>query len=280
MLAIGSHRGGIGVGGLDSTMRNLTIRKQPGEDQIDSYRENGFLVVEGFLDRAEVTHLRDIVARAVAARGAPEGKRAGNPARRLDEEHADLWRTDVRLRGFCLDPSLGRIACELGDVEAVRLWQDRAVTKPAWGEPTGWRTDAPAFPFTHPAACTFSFALADTDLRDGCPYFVAGSHLLRVRTKGNGRLDGLRLLDPAWEQAEPVPCPVREGALVVHNADTAHGSSMNITPRPRPWYSITWMPAGSTFNGTPGGLPDECLAVLKVGDPLELDHLFPVAGTV
>lgn len=253
------------------------MRGELSPEQAGSYRANGFLVIEGFLDDEEVQSLREAIDAGVAALGRDGRARSDDRRRRVDERHVNLWRTEERLRRFCLDPRLGRLAGELAGVDGVRLWHDQVLTKPAWGDPTGWHMDTPTLPFTHPGTCAFWFALVDTDLRNGCPYYLAGSHKLRMGTQGNSRLDGIRLLNPDWELEEPVPCCVRAGALVVHNGDIAHASSMNITPWPRPAYSTTWMPVGSTFNGARDGLPDEVPLGLRVGDPLDFDELFPVA---
>jgi phytanoyl-CoA hydroxylase len=285
------------------------MRSELSRAQIESYRENGFLVIDDFLDHTEVDHLRSILFAAVEARGdarmpgefaagggdaqpSPARRPAASPADRrrlLDafakhrpawtrvlSQHVNLWQTDEQVKKFSLDPALGRVACELGDLAGVRMWHDQTMIKPAWGEPTGWHMDTPAFSFTHPGACTFWFALVDADLRNGCMHYLAGSHKLRAGTKGNMRLDGLMLLNPGWELAEPVPCPVRAGAMIVHNGDTAHAAGANMTPAPRPAFAISWMPDGATFNGTPNVLPSEILSELKVGDPLNFDDQCPV----
>jgi phytanoyl-CoA hydroxylase len=114
-------------------------------------------------------------------------------------------------------------------------------------------------------------------LRNGCLYYIAGNQKLSLATRGNGRLDGLRLLNPDWESQDPLSCEVRAGALIVDTVHTARASSVNITPWQHPAYAITWMPDRPTFNGTPDGLPGDVFATLRVGAPLDLDDLFPVA---
>jgi ectoine hydroxylase-related dioxygenase (phytanoyl-CoA dioxygenase family) len=288
------------------------MRAELSAEEIARYREQGFLVIDDFLDTAEVQWLRDVLAGAVEARGdarmpgelaaqtvgarvhaaggegAPVtdtsvgrrlldalGKHRAKWVRVLDQ-YVNLWQTDEQVRRFSLDPRLGRIACELAGVDGVRIWHDQTMIKPAWGEPTGWHTDTPVFSFTHPGASTFWFALVDADLRNGCMHYIAGSHKARVTARGNMRIDALRLLDPEWEFAEPVACPVRAGAMIVHNGDTAHGAGANMTPAPRIAFAISWMPVGSTFNGNPNILPADVLARLRPGDPLDLDDLNPV----
>jgi phytanoyl-CoA hydroxylase len=284
------------------------MRSELSTDQIEFYRENGYVVIEDFLDTGETEHLRRILTEAVAARGeavlpkdyfadqtgaehrAVSGMRSNDDRRqllsafykrrpswvRMLAQTMNLWQTDERVRQFSLDPRLGRVACELGDLDGVRLWHDQTLVKPPWGDPTGWHLDTPAFAFTHPGTSTFWIALVDTDLRNGCMHYVPGSHKLRLMTTGNWRLDGLRLLNPEWEFVDPVPCPARAGTLVVHNGFTAHGAGANMTPAPRPALSITWLPFGATFNGVQNILPDETYADLQVGDPLEFDTLNPV----
>lgn len=283
------------------------MRNELSTEQIDSYRENGFLVIEDFLDAEEVEYLREILSEAVAERGEAVTPRdyyaeqtqaqhrsvselqttdrkqllvAFSKRRphwlRMLAQHMNLWQTDERVREFCLDPRLGKMATLLGEVDGIRLWHDQTLTKPAWGDPTGWHMDTPAYSFTHPGTSTFWYALIDTDLRNGCMHYIRGSHRLRMGTKGNWRLDGLKLMNPDWDHADPIPTPARAGTLVVHNGDTAHGAGANMSPRPRPAYSMTWMPAGSTFNGMANILPDDVLATIEVGDSLDLEHLFPL----
>lgn len=279
------------------------------DEQITSYREHGFLVINDFLDQSELRWLRQVLAEAVAARGdartpgdlvaqaastsdlafhvgdkpARDGRRLldafGKHRRawvRVLSQHINLWQTDERVRRFSLDRRLGRIATVLEDLDGVRMWHDQTMIKPAWGEPTGWHTDTPAFSFTHPGASTFWFALVDADLRNGCMHYLPGSHHLRTTEKGNMRIDGLRLLHPGWELAEPVPCPVRAGAMIAHNGHTAHAAGANMTPRDRQAFAISWLPFGATFNGTPNVLPPEVLSTIKPGDPLEFDDANPV----
>jgi phytanoyl-CoA hydroxylase len=254
------------------------MRNELSREQIEAYGEDGFLVIEDFLDAGEVEHLRGIVTEAAAALDDSGGRvlLPDTRMRRHEAQFRNLWQTDERVRAFCTDRRLGRLACELGGVDGVRLAHDRGLNKPAWADATGWHTDSQSLAFTHPGTCVFWFALVDTDLRNGCLYYVNGSHKLRVGTKGNGRIDGLKLLHPEWESAEPMPCPVRAGALVVHNGDTAHATCPNITPVARPAFAIAWMPVGATFNGTPDGLPEDVASTLQAGDPLDLDDLFPL----
>jgi ectoine hydroxylase-related dioxygenase (phytanoyl-CoA dioxygenase family) len=295
------------------------MRSELNRAQVESYRENGFLVIDDFLDENEVDHLRTILTDAVRARGVarvpseiprpvpvPAGAAAAEPTESIQDgapavtdqhrgrrlidalskhrrswtrvlsQYVNLWQTDERVREFCLDPRLGRVACELGEVDGIRMWHDQTMVKPPWGEPTAWHMDTPAFSFTHPGTSTFWFALVDADLQNGCMYYLPGSHKVRAGTGGNMRLDGLRLLHPGWELAEPKPCPVRAGAMIVHNGDTAHAAGANMTPYPRSAYAISWMPAGSTFNGRPNILPADILATLRIGDSLDIEHQCPL----
>jgi phytanoyl-CoA hydroxylase len=283
--------------------RAIPLRDELSEEQIRSYRRNGFLVIEDFLNAGTVDWLRTVLSEAVVGRGGArlpgEARRstttttgAGSDDRRrlLDalgkhrpkalkvlSQHVNLWQDDERVRLFCLDPRLGRLACRLAGIGGVRIWHDQTMVKPAWGAPTGWHTDNPVFSFTHPGASTFWFALGDADLRNGCLHYLPGSHHDRVEAKGDlGRLDGLRLLKPEWEHADPVPCPVRAGALIVHSGDTAHAAGANMTPFARSAFTISWQPEGARFNGTANILPEEILAALRPGDPLDFDEWNPL----
>jgi hypothetical protein len=157
-------------------------------EQIESYHESGFLVIEDLLDHEEVEHLRTILLEAVAKRGDAflasdyfaeissaqhrtlneiETRDRQQPLAafkkrrpswvRMFTQHVNLWQTDERVREFSLDFRLGKMVCKLADIDSVRLWHDQTLIKPAWGTLKDWHMDAAAFPFTHPGTCTFWF---------------------------------------------------------------------------------------------------------------------------
>src|SRR5947209_2048097 len=110
--------------------------------EVDSYRENGFLVMPDFLDAGDLARWRSAVAAAAAARA----ERPDGLSNALDGEYyrgvftqlSGLRRLSKDVEALLLDPRIGELAARLAGVEAVRLWNDQALFKPPFGNPTAW----------------------------------------------------------------------------------------------------------------------------------------------
>jgi phytanoyl-CoA hydroxylase len=109
------------------------------EQQRESYAEQGFLVVEKFLDAAELQDWRTAVDRAVDGRGrqrfsfAPEGAEDSPAARPKEEQEYyeqvftqrnNLWQTDQEIRRLLMQPALGKYVADLAGIDGVRIWHD------------------------------------------------------------------------------------------------------------------------------------------------------------
>jgi ectoine hydroxylase-related dioxygenase (phytanoyl-CoA dioxygenase family) len=252
-------------------------------EQIESYRENGFLAVPEFLSADELEVWRRAVDTAVADRGS---LRIPMVADGLDDpyyekvfvQRINLWQTNYDVRGFMLDPRMGEMAARLAGVDGVRLWHDQALFKPAFGNPTAFHLDTPYWSFWSRDAISIWVALDDANLQNGCLCYMPGSHrAASFDNVGIGpELDALFQIYPEWRSVEPVACPLPAGGVLFHNGLTFHGAGANLTPRVRRAMTCAYMPEGSVFNGTPNVLHPDQLARLKVGDVLDDDDRQPL----
>jgi ectoine hydroxylase-related dioxygenase (phytanoyl-CoA dioxygenase family) len=253
------------------------------DEQIESYRENGFLVLPSFLSDDELEVWRNAVDTAVEDRGS---LRIPAVADLLDDpyyekvflQRLNLWQTSEAVRDFMLDTRIGEMAARLAGVDGVRLWHDQALFKPPFGNPTAFHLDTPYWSFWSRDAISLWVALDDATLQNGCLYYMPGSH--RAATFNNvgigPELGALFDVYPEWRTVEPVPCPVPAGGALFHNGLTFHGAGANLTPHVRRAMTCAYMPEGSVFNGTPNVLHPDQLARLKVGDVLEDDDRQPL----
>jgi ectoine hydroxylase-related dioxygenase (phytanoyl-CoA dioxygenase family) len=244
-------------------------------EQIGSYRENGFLVVEGFLEAGELEEWRRCTEEAVAQR---LGSGKLHNQSRPDDYYARVFTQCLRLadthagiRRLLFDPCLGKLAATLAGVEGIRIWHDQALIKPPYGNPTAWHLDVPYWSFSSRDAISIWIALDDATLANGCMHYLPGSHkTARFENVGIGQnLDGLFTVYPEWQAIEPAACPCPAGSAVFHNGLTAHGAGANMTPHARRAMTCGYMPDGSTFNGTRNILPDEYFQSLRIGDVLD-----------
>ncbi|MFI5385927.1 MAG: phytanoyl-CoA dioxygenase family protein, partial [Fimbriimonadales bacterium] len=146
-------------------------------DQIARYREDGFIVVEGFLDPVELNEWRRCTEEAVRVRieTTPYLHNQGAP----DDFYSQVFLQALKLadvhpgmRRLIHDPRLGRLAAELAGVDGIRIWHDQALIKPPFGNPTGWHLDNPFWSFSSKDAISIWVALDDATLGNGCLWYL------------------------------------------------------------------------------------------------------------
>jgi ectoine hydroxylase-related dioxygenase (phytanoyl-CoA dioxygenase family) len=253
------------------------MRDQVDERQIAQYREQGFLIIEGFLDADELADWRKQVDEAVYERlesrdqglhnqGDPDSYYA-----RVFTQCLKLADTHEGMHRLMHDERLGRLAGTLAGVEGIRIWHDQALIKPPFGNPTAWHLDNPYWSFSSRDAISLWVALDDATQANGCMWYLPGTHLT-ARTDNTGIAEdiaGLFRIYPEWRSIEPMCAACPAGSAVLHNGLTAHGAGANMTNRPRRAMTCAYMPDGSTFNGIQNVLPADYFATLSVGDPLD-----------
>lgn len=256
------------------------MRTELTREQIDSYRTNGFLVIEGFLDVDELEEWRRCTEEAVELRLrtlATDGHPLNNQ-KDPDAYYARVFTQCLRLadihdgmRRLIVNREIGKMGATLAGVEGLRVWHDQALIKPPFGNPTAWHLDVPYWSFDSREALSIWVALDDATLANGCMWYLPGSHLsARFDNVGIGQnMGGLFAVYPEWRQIEPVPCPCPAGSAVWHNGLTAHAAGANMTPQPRRAMTCGFMPDGCTFNGKQNILPDAYFRSLKIGDVLD-----------
>jgi len=252
-------------------------------EQIHFYRENGFLVIENFLDSQELETWQRVTDEAVAERLQTNSgmNNQGDP----DAFYAQVFTQCVRLadthqemRELIFDERLGEVVGKLAGVEGVRIWHDQALIKMPYGNPTAWHLDNPYWSFSSRDAISLWMALDDATLHNGCMWYLPGTHKTARYDNadiGSNMRDIFRVY-PEWQNMEAVPAPASAGSAVFHNGLVAHSAGANMTPRPRRAMTCGYMPDGSTFNGVQNILSQEQMDALKIGDALEDDAFNPL----
>ena len=252
--------------------------------QISFYRENGYIVIDGFLSPAELETWRQCVDEAVANRD--DRKLADGRMRDGGNEYYDrvfvqrinLWTDHEGMRQLMLDDRLGEMAADLAGVAGMRIWHDQALIKPPWGNPTAWHLDNPYWSFYSRDAISIWVALDDATRDNGCLYFVPGTH----KTASYDNVDiGINIGDlfaayPQWSSKTAVAAEMKAGSCSFHNGLLAHGAGANMTPKYRRAMTCAYMPDGSTFNGQQNILTSEQAARYQIGDLLDDDAQSPL----
>jgi ectoine hydroxylase-related dioxygenase (phytanoyl-CoA dioxygenase family) len=254
------------------------------KQQIDAYRQNGFVVIKNFLTPDELETWRAAVDDAIGARGK---QRILGRQEKLDDnayynnvfiQRVNLWMDNNKVRDLMLDRRLGRMAARLAGVDGMRIWHDQALIKQPWANPTGWHLDNPYWSFHSRNAVSIWVALDDATLENGCLWFLPGTHKeATFDNVGIGQnISDLFKVYPQWKNIKAAPAPMKAGSCSFHNALLAHGAGANMTPGWRRAMTCAYMPDGSTFNGNRNILTEEQMAQLKVGDKLEDNNQTPL----
>lgn len=245
-------------------------------EQIQSYQHNGFIVIENFLDAAELEEWRRCTEEAVS-------ERLGAPTQYLTNQtdpntfYAQVFTQCLRLadthagmRKLIFDRRIGRMGATLAGIDGIRVWHDQALIKPPHGNHTSWHLDDPYWSFDSKNAISMWMALDDATLANGCLWYLPGTHkTARYENVGIAEnMAGLFTVYPEWRTIDPVPGPCPAGSVVWHNGLIAHSAGPNMTTRSRRAMTCAFMPDGSVFNGKKNILPDEYFNSLQIGDLL------------
>lgn len=253
----------------------------PTQDQIQFYRENGYLPLPDMLTPDELADLRRASEEVLTAErgGAMKVAATESDYQRVFIQQVNLWRVHAGIRRFSQHPRLAQVARALVGADAIRLWHDHLLVKmPGDNKPTAWHQDLPYWPHNVNEQLSCWIALQDVDERNGCMGFVPGSHKL-------GKLEAINLTNAQDifsmvpgrqpEEFQPVWVPLKAGSVTFHHGLTFHGAGYNHSDKPRLAFVIIYMPEGTLYTGKSHIVTDG--QELAVGQPLK-GELFPVLG--
>lgn len=267
------------------------MKHQLTEDQIQSYRDNGFIVIENFLSPEELEHWRKAVNSAVEERagikipgkniktGEADGiNEDSDYFAKVFDQLLNLWQTNETVKAMMTDQRIGKMAVQLSGADGIRIWHDQALIKRPWANPTAWHLDTPFWSFSDRRAISIWVALDDATLENGCLFFIPGSNNTTGFDKITiGRnMDGIFDKYPQLRSLKSVAAPMKAGSCSFHNGLTVHGANANMTSGFRRAMTCAYMPDGNVFNGEPNILPDAYVDNLQPGDLLNNDEQNPL----
>ncbi len=267
------------------------MRTQITEQQIADYRQNGFLLIEDFLDKEELETWREAVTEALEERGGrklpgKETKTGEDDGINKDADYfgkvfdqmLNLWQTNEKVKQLMLNKGIGKMAADLAGCDGIRIWHDQALVKRPWANPTSWHLDTPFWSFSDRRALSIWVALDDATPENGCLYFIPGSYYTTgFENPGIGKnMDSVFLFYPQFIKSASVGVPMKAGSCSFHNGLTIHGAGANMTGGFRRAMTCAYMPDGATFNGIKNILSDEQVAKLKIGDLLNDETQTPL----
>lgn len=261
------------------------MRTDLNDQQISFYQDQGYIIIDDFLDSTELADWRHCVDLAVQQRGAyrltarEDFKDDPTYYNRVFTQRINLWMDHPGMHRLMCDATLGRMAATLEQVQGIRIWHDQVLIKEAWGNPTSWHQDNPKWSFTSDHAISIWVALDDVTLENGCLFFLPGTHKKRLDKDvpaGGNSIGQLFETFPELAHMHPIAAPMKAGSCSFHNGLTVHSAHANMSPGKRRAMTCAYMPDGSIFNGQANVLPPAYLKSLAIGDRLDNNEQNPL----
>ncbi|MBV7338044.1 phytanoyl-CoA dioxygenase family protein [Chloroflexi bacterium TSY] len=201
------------------------------EAQIQSFWDDGFLVVDDVFPSEDVALLREAVA-------SPE---VMQDWRQLDPENRTVHLLEITVKHPLMmelarsERILKRITQLIGP--DIQLQHSKLATKPpAEGKgPFAWHQDFAFFPHTNSDLVAVMVMLDDATPENGCMQMVRGSYKLGLLDHDEaGLFHGRCQESHLWEdEARVANITPKVGGISIHHALTLHGSPANLSGKPR-----------------------------------------------
>ena len=212
--------------------------------QVQSYHENGYLVVENLIDAPTVGRIRQVIAGLVDK---AKGVTAHNEVYDLEPAHTPEnprvrriktpHKVDPIFWEVVKSPNMTAILKALLGPD-VRLHGSKMNVKaPKYGSPVEWHQDWAFYPHTNDDILAIGVMLDDVEEENGPLMVLPGSH--RVDKVWNHHLDGrfCGAMDPTTtpdlDYSKSVICTGKAGSCSFHHVRLVHGSAQNTSNKPR-----------------------------------------------
>jgi ectoine hydroxylase-related dioxygenase (phytanoyl-CoA dioxygenase family) len=207
--------------------------------QRSSYRDNGFVVIEGLVGAEDVRRisnrlddLQDSSKRGSVQVVNEPGSPSDTPILR---KFAELAVHDPLFARIAAHPAITEVASELTGGGEIMLYSDQAFLKPALcGSAKPLHQDNSYFRINpDDRGVTCWMAIDDATLENGCMRYIPGSHRFgKIRHK---EIAGTPHLIPDVDRplGLEVPVPIPAGACIFHHLSVLHASLANTSPKHR-----------------------------------------------
>ena len=214
------------------------------QQQVEQFRENGFLKGGKVLADDQVEELREEVARVIRDK---DNAAVPQPVllRNISREPAaqtwqivNIWRASKAFERLISSSAVVNEVAQLMAARELRIFHDQIQYKPAsTGAAVPWHQDSIYWTFLTPkdVMVTAWVALDDVDEDNGCMRMVPRSHRWGNQQKYLHSIKDFYQMPGEFEgkPVEVTRAPVAKGHVHYHHALTWHGSGQNRSGRPR-----------------------------------------------
>lgn len=216
---------------------------------IETFNQNGFVVVEDFFKDNELNLFGSIVDGAVRDRVGSDKRPIAEKSlyEQSFQQCMNLWEDNDDLKELTFSQKLGETAGLLLGAESLRIWHDQALYKEPGGRETDPHQDWPLWPMRPARQITAWIPFDGSTLTAGAMGYSPGSHRLglakfsditrEIHDQPYPYFDHSDMADVVWVEA-----PV--GSVVFHHCLTVHQAKPNIANRVRRVYCIIYFEDG------------------------------------
>jgi ectoine hydroxylase-related dioxygenase (phytanoyl-CoA dioxygenase family) len=231
-------------------MDGMKTMIQVSEEQIQFFRNNGYLAIESITTPEELEMMRDAYDRIFAQRA---GRESGDQfdLAGTDEEGTEAALPQIlnppkyapELRDTIYRKNALAISQQLLGPETVPMG-DHAIFKPArFGAATPWHQDEAYWnPELEYTTLSVWMPLQEATIENGCMQFIPGSHKLEVlphhSIHHDPRIHGLEVDEGCANLSNPAICPLPAGGATFHLNRTLHYTGPNRSDIPRRAYIL------------------------------------------
>ncbi len=208
--------------------------------QVEAYKEDGYVVVEGALNLDVMDQLgstTDAFADKARAVGDSDDVFDFEPPNGNGEKHLRRVKSPERVapvyaRVMQSDAVLDCVSDLIGT--DVRFWSGKLnLKRPMGGQAVEWHQDWAFGPATNDDLLTVGIALDDATTENGCLLMIPGSHRGPVLDHWrDDRFTGA-VTDEAFDPRAAVPVEVKRGGVSIHHIRMLHASAPNRSDRQR-----------------------------------------------
>lgn len=160
-----------------SIKTSIDLSYQLTNEQIEFYQQYRYIKLKHVFDEATIYFFNDAISKRVDI--------MNKEIKPLEERNTygkaflqlfNLWKEDEVVKEFIFSKRLAQIACDLMQVNGVRIYHDQALFKEGGGGITPWHADQYYWPLETDKTVTAWIPLQETPLELGPLEFSAGSH--------------------------------------------------------------------------------------------------------
>lgn len=160
-----------------SIKTSIDLSYQLTNEQIEFYQQYRYIKLKQVFDEATISFFNDAISKRVdimnkEIKPLEERSTYGKAFLQL----FNLWKEDEVVKEFVFSKRLAQIACDLMQVNGVRIYHDQALFKEGGGGITPWHADQYYWPLETDKTVTAWIPLQETPLELGPLEFSAGSH--------------------------------------------------------------------------------------------------------